>query len=50
MGLPSNGIELTTGREDGGEPGMVAIGIDLVDVGCEMDVCVAKDMSWHGGI
>ena len=48
--LPSDGIELKTGGEDGGKPGMVAIGIDPEDVGYEMDVCVAEDMFWHGGI
>ena len=48
--VTSDGIELTTGEEDGGELGMVAIDIDPVDADCEMDVCAAEDMSWHGGI
>ena len=29
---------------------MVAIGIDPVDTGGEIDVGVATDISWHGGI
>ena len=50
MGLLSNGIELKTDGEDGGELGMVAIGTDPVDAGCEMDVCAVEDMSWCGRI
>ena len=41
---------MTTGGEYGSELGMVAIGIDPVDAGCEMDVCATEDMSWRGGI
>ena len=50
MGLPSNDIELTTDGEDDGELGMVAIGIDPVDTGGEIDVGVVADISWRGGI
>ena len=43
-------MELTTGGEDGGEPRMVSIGIVPVDVGGEIDVGVAADISGRGGI
>ena len=43
-------MELTTGGEDGGEPRRVAIGIIPVDAGGEIDVGVAADISWRGGI
>ena len=43
-------MELTTGGEDGGESRRVAIGIVPVDAGGEIDVGVAADISWCGGI
>ena len=42
LGLASDGIELTTSGDDGGEPGRVSIGIDPVDASGEMDVCAVK--------
>ena len=43
-------MELTTGGEDGGGPRRVSIGIVPVDADGEIDVGVATDISWRGGI
>ena len=50
LGMPIISIELTTGREDGGKPGLVSISIDPMGADCEMNVGAAKDISWLGVI